>query len=72
MCAHMNTNLSVLSYSIVVCQNMVQEWCHLRKILSACEKTNETKQESCDLSFFKTGIVLRMYFHTSLRCNPYD
>lgn len=34
------------------CQNIVQEWSYVRRILCACENTL-SKDESCDLSFVK-------------------
>lgn len=41
--------------------NTVQEWSHVRRILSAGENTL-IKQDSCDLSFVKHGIDLAMFF----------
>lgn len=38
------------SYSLLTeCQNRVQEWSHVRQILSACENSKQTRQESCGL-----------------------
>lgn len=51
-----------LTYGNRSCPNIVQEWSLVRRILSAWEKTPRKKKKPCDLSFFKLGIVLGMYF----------
>ena len=51
---------------ILTCWNVVQEWSHVRRILSACEKTPRKQQESCDPSSFNIWIVLGCVLCSSL------
>lgn len=55
---------------IIDCQNMVQEWKCMRRILSAWEKTPRKQNKRLGIpASWKHGIVLEMCFCTLPRCN---
>ena len=59
-----------LEHQVLMCQNTVQEWGHMRRILSTCEKTPRKQDKKLVTSVSsKHGTVLGMRLHAPPRCS---